>query len=216
MKPEEALSKGAEGLGLKLTDRMKGALLVYLAELIRWNKKINLTSLEGPEKIVIGHFLDSLAFLKVFTLKEGKIADIGTGAGFPGIPIKIYLGSVTLNLIESSKKKASFLHHIVGLLKLDDVKIIDKRVEELDPVSDPSLSSDIIVARAFSKLDKLVKISLPILKPGGRIIAGKGWDIDNEISRLLALDLPISVKAIFRFRLPLSSFKRSLIVIERN
>lgn len=216
MKPEEALAKGADRLGLKLTDRMKEALLVYFAELIRWNKKINLTSLEGPEEIVIGHFLDSLAFLKAFTLKEGKIADIGTGAGFPGIPIKIYLGSVTLNLIESSKKKASFLHHIVGLLKLDEVKIIDKRVEELDPVSDPSLSSDIIVARAFSKLDKLVKNSLPILRPGGRIIAGKGWDIDNEISRLLALNLPISVKAIFRFRIPLSSFKRSLIVIERN
>lgn len=216
MKPEEALAKGADRLGLKLTDRMKEALLVYLAELIRWNKKINLTSLEGPEEIVIGHFLDSLAFLKAFTLKEGRIADLGTGAGFPGIPIKIYLGPVTLNLIESSKKKASFLHHIVGLLKLDDVKIIDKRVEELDPVSDPSLSSDIIVARAFSKLDKLVKNSLPILRPGGRIIAGKGWDIDNEISRLLALDLPISVKAIFRFRIPLSSFKRSLIVIERN
>lgn len=216
MKPEEALANGADRLGLKLTDRMKEALLVYFAELIRWNKKINLTSLEGPEEIVIGHFLDSLAFLKAFPLKEGKIADIGTGAGFPGIPIKIYLGPVTLNLIESSKKKASFLHHIVGLLKLDGVKIIDKRVEELDPVSDPSLSSDIIVARAFSKLDKLVKNSLPILRPGGRIIAGKGWDIDNEISRLLALDLPISVKAIFRFRIPLSSFKRSLIVIERN
>ncbi|MEK7280612.1 MAG: RsmG family class I SAM-dependent methyltransferase, partial [Nitrospirota bacterium] len=135
---------------------------------------------------------------------------------FPGIPLKIYLGSVSLTLIESSSKKASFLHHIIGLLGLDDVKIVNSRIEELDPLSDPSIMSDIIVARAFAKLDRLVKSSLPILRPGGRIIAGKGWDIDDEISRLLALDLPISNRAIFRFRLPLSPLKRSLIVIERS
>lgn len=214
MKPQEALSKGAEALGLRLNDRMSEALLIYMAELIRWNKKTNLTSIENPEDIVIAHFLDSLAFLKAFTLKEGTIADIGTGAGFPGIPLKIYLGSITLTLIESSSKKASFLHHIIGLLGLDDVMIVNNRIEELDPLSDPSIMSDIVVARAFAKLDRLVKSSLPILRPGGRIIAGKGWDIDNEISRLLALELPISIKAIFRFRLPLSPLKRSLIVIE--
>ncbi len=195
---------------------MSEALIIYMSELIRWNKKTNLTSIEKPEDIVIAHFLDSLAFLKAFTLKEEKIADIGTGAGFPGIPLKIYLGSTTLTLIESSSKKASFLHHIIGLLGLNNVKIVNNRIEELDPLSDPSIMSDIVVARAFARLDKLVKSSLPILRPGGRIIAGKGWDIDNEISRLLALDLPISIKAIFRFRLPLSPLKRSLIVIERS
>lgn len=216
MKSEEALNLGAEALGLRLTDRMSEALIIYMSELIRWNKKTNLTSIERPEDIVIAHFLDSLAFLKAFTLKEGKIADIGTGAGFPGIPLKIYLGSITLTLIESSSKKASFLHHIIGLLGLNDVSIVNRRIEELDPLSDPSIMSDIIVARAFAKLDKLVKSSLPILRPGGRIIAGKGWDIDNEISRLLALDLPVSIKAIFRFRLPLSPLKRGLIVIERG
>lgn len=214
VKPEEALDLGAEALGLKLTKGMKDAFLVYLAELIRWNKKTNLTSIEKPEDIVVAHFLDSLAFLKAFTLKEGRITDIGAGAGFPGIPLKIYLGSIPLTLIESSGKKASFLHHIIGLLGLDDVKIVNSRIEELDPLSDPSIMSDIVVARAFAKLDKLVKSSLPILRPGGKIIAGKGTDIDDEISRLLALDLPISIKAIFRFRLPLSPFKRSLVVIE--
>ncbi|HLF86000.1 MAG TPA: 16S rRNA (guanine(527)-N(7))-methyltransferase RsmG, partial [Nitrospiria bacterium] len=187
MKPQEALRKGSEALGLRLTDRMSEALLIYMAELTRWNKKTNLTSIEKPEDIIIAHFLDSLAFLKAFTLKEGTIADIGTGAGFPGIPLKIYLGSISLTLIESSSKKASFLHHIIGLLGLDDVKIVNNRIEELDPLSDPSIMSDIIVARAFAKLDRLVKSSLPILRPGGRIIAGKGWDIDNEISRLLVL-----------------------------
>ncbi len=219
MKPQEALRKGSEALGLRLTDRMSEALLIYMAELIRWNKKTNLTSIEKPEDIVVGHFLDSLAFLKAFTLKEGKggrIADIGTGAGFPGIPLKIYLGSITLTLIESSGKKASFLHHIIGLLGLDDVRIVNNRIEELEPPSDPSIMSDIIVARAFAKLDRLVKNSLPILRPGGRIIAGKGWDVNDEISRLLALDLPISIKAIFRLRLPLSTLARSLIVIERS
>lgn len=216
MRPEEFLSLGAERLGLELTEGMKESLLSYLDELIKWNKRMNLTSIEEPEDIIVSHFIDSLAYLKAFSLKEGRIVDLGTGAGFPGIPLKIYLRSIKLVLIESSKKKASFLHHIVGLLRLDDVKIINKRIEELDPASDPQLISGIIVSRAFAKLDKLLECSLPLLRPDGRIIAGKGWDIEEEMTKLMALGLPISIKAVYKFRLPLSNFKRSLIVIERN
>ena len=154
----------------------------YINELLEWNQKFNLTSITDPAEIKIKHFEDSLTILNAIDLKDQKVIDIGTGAGFPGIPLKIERPELKLTLVEATRKKTEFLKHIVAKLNLRDIEIIWARAEKLN--QDPKYTGqfDVVLAKAVAKFDKLIGYALPFLKPGGVFIAQKGPQVEEEIA----------------------------------
>ncbi len=200
------LQTGASELGLELTRDQLSAFSRYMNEMLRWNQKSNLTAIVAPEEVQIKHFLDSLTCLLAFPgaagdgvgsgssgpgkpdlaarLKGGagvSCLDIGTGAGFPGIPLKICLPSMKLTLLESIGKKTAFLSHIVQLLKLTDARVVTGRAEELARSPGEREAFDVVVARAVSSLTVLAELCLPFCRIGGRVIAPKKCDIALEV-----------------------------------
>lgn len=147
----------------------------YEEELVAWNEKINLTAIRDPEGIRVKHFLDSLTCLKAYPdLRAQKVIDVGTGAGFPGIPLKILFPDLRLTLVESIGKKAAFCRHIVATLGLRDVNIETSRAEELGQSPAHREHYDLALARAVASLPVLVEYLLPLLRLGGTMVAQKG------------------------------------------
>ncbi len=123
---KQLLVNGARELGIELSDSQVDACFQYLSELKKWNRKINLTAIRDDRDIIIKHFLDSFSFLKGFMPREGlRLLDMGSGAGFPALPVKIAHGEIEITMVESVKKKASFLRHIIRTLDLKGVEVLD-------------------------------------------------------------------------------------------
>ncbi|MCJ7519101.1 MAG: 16S rRNA (guanine(527)-N(7))-methyltransferase RsmG [Anaerolineaceae bacterium] len=192
-------------LGIKITLSQINAFIALENLLLKWNEKINLTAITDLEGIYIKHFLDSLTCLRVIQNREAfSLIDIGTGAGFPGIPLKIILPDMQLTLVESSKKKAEFCKVVVNALNLSDTTVVSSRVEDLG--KDPYFREnyDWAVARAVAELSVLAEYLLPLVKIGGKALAMKGADTEvetrkashavavlgGEISERINLDLP--------------------------
>lgn len=172
--PEDLLAKGASAFGLQLDLRQVQAFRLYREELARWSARTNLTALRDPEGIVREGFLDSLACLQ-FTLPEAsRVLDIGSGAGFPAIPLKLVRPSLQVTLVEASRKKSTFLRHIVRSLALQDVRVLQCRAEDL--ATDPSEQGkyDFVLARAVSPLPQAAQLAAPFLRPGGLFLAQVG------------------------------------------
>jgi 16S rRNA (guanine527-N7)-methyltransferase len=162
-------------LGLRLTGRQVNALERFESELITWNQKYNLTAIRDSETIRTKHFLDSLSCLLVLREKPpASLIDIGTGAGFPGLPIKILMPNIRLTLVESVGKKADFCRHIINELKLENVDVQQGRAEELGQDERFREKYDWAVARAVSNLSTLVEYLLPFVRVGGAALAQKG------------------------------------------
>ena len=181
------LSKGAGKLGLKPTHEQLKKFEVYYRELVEWNKRINLTSVTDYEEVQIIHFLDSLTVITGFPVtppeKKLSIIDAGTGAGFPGIPLRIVLPDIRLVLLEATAKKVGFLRHITSKLGLDNVEIVRGRAEEVAHDGTYREKFEIVVSRALAPLNVLVELTLPFCAVGGRLIAQKKGDITQEIER---------------------------------
>ncbi|HEY5668544.1 MAG TPA: 16S rRNA (guanine(527)-N(7))-methyltransferase RsmG [Anaerolineales bacterium] len=162
-------------LGIRLSASQLAALTSYEAELVEWNSRFNLTAIDTPENIRIKHFLDSLTCLLVMKDRPmERIIDIGTGAGFPGLPIKIVYPSVALTLVDSVGKKVDFCRHIAQKLGLENVDIIQRRAEELGQLPEHREQYDWAVARAVAVLPVLVEYMLPLVRVEGGMIAMKG------------------------------------------
>ncbi|MEX0787741.1 MAG: 16S rRNA (guanine(527)-N(7))-methyltransferase RsmG [Anaerolineales bacterium] len=162
-------------LGLPLSVKQQEAFAWYARELIEWNRRFNLTAIEAPEDIEIKHFLDCLSCLRVLGPgPSGRLADVGSGAGFPGIPLKIAAPDLAVTLIESNSKKAEFCRHIVEGLGLEGVEVLNARAEEVGRSLHHREVYDWAVARAVARLPILVELLLPFLKVGGLGIAQKG------------------------------------------
>ena len=155
---------------------------VYHRELLLWNRRINLVSEQSSREIVIRHFLDSLTPAPSIDRPDGLLIDLGSGAGFPGIPLRIALPGLQLTLVESSRKKTSFLSHIVRTLRLDGVTVIRERVEALIGEKALAGSFDTVLSRAAFKLPELIRMASFFLKPGGLLIAMKGPDPQEEMA----------------------------------
>ncbi|OGC22814.1 16S rRNA (guanine(527)-N(7))-methyltransferase RsmG [candidate division WOR-1 bacterium RIFOXYB2_FULL_42_35] len=185
---------------------------VYTQELIEWNKKFNLTRITDPKEIHLKHFEDSLTVLQAVKLINQSVADVGTGAGFPGIPLKIVCPDIKLTLIEATKKKTTFLEHVVKILGLKDVEIIWGRAEDLK-----DRKFDLVVARAVAKLPKLAQYCLPIVKSGGIFVAMKGQDIAKELKEAEGTIKLLGGKSIEakNIQLPNSDIIRTLIVVNK-
>ncbi|HEY5649231.1 MAG TPA: 16S rRNA (guanine(527)-N(7))-methyltransferase RsmG [Nitrospiria bacterium] len=169
------MTDGALTLGVRLSEAQTKALHTYLVHLKRWNLKVNLTGLKGDEEIIEKHFLDSLGGVVLLPpWEEGygaEVLDIGSGAGFPGLVFKIVRPDLSLSLLEPTGKKAAFLHHIIGQLKLKDIRVISRRLEALGPETGPF---DLCVSRALASPRKLLDRCRPLIKEDGRVILYEG------------------------------------------
>jgi len=173
------LLKGAEQLGITLTSQVVERFLFYIKELKKWNQRINLTSLATDRDIAVKHFLDSLT-IAPFLQGAARVLDIGTGAGFPGLPLKILSPSIALLLLESSQKKCSFLRHVVRGLKLANVEIVHGRAEDKKMIERYGGGFDLVLSRALADLLTSLQLALPYAKRGGRIVGMRGRQGEQE------------------------------------
>lgn len=220
----EFVRQGAEELGVDLDGAQVRRLSVHAAELARWNQKINLTAITDPKEAAIKHFLDSLAPLPLIP-ENTCLADLGTGGGFPGIPLKIAKPSLTVTLIESTQKKISFLKQVIRLLEVRDIDVISARIEEIANRADFCHRFDTVICRAFSSLEKFVKMAHERVAPEGRLIAMKK-NSHEEIRQVENLPLShdgreIPLSQMFTvetrsYRLPVIGEERLLIILNRR
>jgi 16S rRNA (guanine527-N7)-methyltransferase len=176
----QRLVEGAKALGLRLTAEQRAAFQVYYEELVDWNQKFNLTAITDYEQVQIRHFLDSLSCLLApearlaLSRLDSRVIDVGTGAGFPGIPLKLVCPAARLTLLEATGKKGTFLEHLVDRLVLRRVTVLKARAEDL--AHDPAHRQqyDLALARAVADLPVVVEYTLPFCKVGGWVIAQKG------------------------------------------
>ncbi len=175
------LSEGAAAIGIRLGPAELDRFATYHREILLWNRRINLVSERSAQEIVIRHFLDSLTPAPFLDRPDGALIDLGSGGGFPGIPLRIALPGLQLSLVEASRKKSSFLSHAVRTLRLDGVQVIRKRVEELTAGENLAGRFDTLISRAAFKLPDLIRTASFFLKPGGQLIAMKGPDPQEEM-----------------------------------
>ncbi|MDQ1330381.1 MAG: Ribosomal small subunit methyltransferase [Thermodesulfobacteriota bacterium] len=194
---------------------------IHAAELLKWNLKINLTAITDPFEVAVKHFLDSIAPAGMIP-SGASLLDMGSGGGFPGIPLKVVIPTLTVTLVDSSRKKITFLKHIIRTAGLDDIEAHQGRVEEL---AGSQKMFDVIICRAFSSLDKFVQSALPLLAPSGMIIALKGKINPDEIESVRLSDngkqgtgrisgLPLDIK-IKKYMLPYIDSERTIMVIKK-
>lgn len=208
MTSKDLFKEGLKELDIPCSEKQIHAFMLYLSELKKWNRAYNLTALKTDEDIIIKHFLDSLLYIKALPVKTLKLADAGTGAGFPGIPVKIVRPDIELTLIESSRKKCAFLRHIIRTLKFSGVHVIEERLENIGEEYEHSF--DVIVSRATFSTKEFVKLACPYVKEGGILILNKGPKVEAELRE--SGHLPI--REIIRLQLPVINAVRNLIVLE--
>ena len=183
----ETLNRGAQKLGLHLNPGQLEQFHIYFRELIDWNQRINLTSITGYEEVQVLHFLDSLTVTLALKPPEGdqsfSVIDVGTGAGLPGIPLKILLPDIRLVLLEATTKKARFLNYLITILELDNVEVVVGRAEEVAYNTDYRERFELVLSRAVGALPTLAELTLPFCVVGGSFIAQKKGAIDLELSR---------------------------------
>ncbi|MCH8341959.1 MAG: 16S rRNA (guanine(527)-N(7))-methyltransferase RsmG [Chloroflexi bacterium] len=205
--------------GVRLNARQLEAFDWYAAELQSWNQRFNLTSVTDREQIEIKHFLDSLSCLRVMHPEPGaRIVDIGTGAGFPGIPIRIACPQVHMLLVESIGKKAQFCQHIVDELELTNVAVIHSRAEQVGRLPEYREQFDWALARAVANLPTLLEYLLPLVKVGGGAIAQKGDTAPAEAqsARVAMGVLGGELTEIIPVELPGVAESRHLIVMRKS
>ena len=176
------LQQNAQRLGIALSDIQLEQFDIYQRELLKWNAKINLISEKSSHEINNRHFLDSLTALQFIDNHAARIIDIGSGAGFPGIPLKIACPDLQLYLLESNRKKVSFLKHIIRVLSLTTTFVLHDRAESLMKESTWKDFFDIVISRATFKLPAFLSLGAFFLAPQGKLIALKGRDVDSEFS----------------------------------
>jgi 16S rRNA (guanine527-N7)-methyltransferase len=223
----ERLNSGAIKLGLHLNPRQLEQFETYYQELLAWNQRMNLTKITDYEEVQIKHFLDSLTVTLACApqisraetrLKEPiRLIDVGTGAGIPGLPLKILLPNIRLVLLEATAKKTAFLHHLKQKLRLDNVEIVVGRAEEVAHLSEHRESFDIVLSRAVASLPTLVELTLPFCTIGGSFIAQKKGSVDLEISRAIKAinTLGGNLREVKRVDLEEFTDQRQLIIIDK-
>lgn len=175
--------EGLRQFGLELTEQQRGQFLRYLQELLDWNTRINLTAITDPEEVLIKHFLDSLSLLMVYDRPEARLLDIGAGAGFPGIPLKIVRPRWQVVLVEATGKKVRFLQHVIETLQLEGIVALYGRAEELAHKTGYRASFDVVTARAVASLPTLLEYAAPFCRIGGQIIFPKKGELAEELAQ---------------------------------
>jgi 16S rRNA (guanine527-N7)-methyltransferase len=211
MKNNDLLRSGLKTIGLDYSEAQISAFMTFLSELKKWSRAYNLTSIRKDEDIIIKHFLDSLLYLRGIPDVTRTIADAGSGAGFPGIPIKIMRSEITVSLIESSKKKAAFLRHVIRILELTEIDVIHGRLEDF--FNKNKTDYDVIVSRATFKIRDLLEKICPRLRRESLIIISKGPGVSDELKMLEKTEYRDSVKDVLKLQLPFTRSTRNLVLL---
>lgn len=219
----EILVSGAKDLGFSLTSHQIELFQVYRKELVAWNENVNLTRIVDDRELQIRHFLDSLVVASVgcwdgaATIKGKKLIDVGSGAGFPGLPLKILFPDLELTLLDSVRKKTVFLEHLVAQLELQGVAIITGRAEEVAHQPEYREKFDFVVSRAVASLPVLAEYGLPFARIGGVLISHKKGDVGVEVEH--ALDairiLGGSLRSLEKYRLPFIDEEYCLVLVDK-
>ena len=206
------LRDGSAEMGAPIGKAEMDRLSIHAVELMKFNEKINLTAITDPMKVAVNHYLDSLAALR-WVPPKGRLLDIGSGGGFPGIPLKVMLPDLTLVLIDSSRKKITFLKHAIRVLRLDESEAHHIRAQELAEKVGFAGSFDVVVSRALSTLKEFFYLALPFVGIHGRMIAWKGGNIDEELG---VLEDVIAGQDIVRFSIQIQAYSLPSIQSERS
>ena len=174
--------EGLQQLHLTLNTTQLEQLAAYRHELLDWNTRINLTAITDPQEVLLKHFLDSLSLLSVYNAEKARVLDIGTGAGFPGLVLKIARPEWDVTLLEATGKKVTFLQHIIDTLHLPHITAIHGRAEELAHKAAYRAKFDLVTARAVSALPMLLEYATPYTRVGGTIILPKKGDLTEELA----------------------------------
>lgn len=207
----------AEQINISLSVEQLGKFYRYMELLVEWNEKINLTAITEPEEIILKHFIDSITIKKYIENKE-KIIDVGTGAGFPGIPLSIIDTELQITLVDSLNKRLIFLKNVIEELELKNVEIIHSRAEELGQNNNHREKYDIATSRAVANLATLSEYLIPFVKTGGKTICMKASDTKEEIENAQkAINvLGGAIEMIEEFKLPKSDIGRTIIIIRKE
>ncbi len=215
--PFVPLEDWCRAAGLPLTAQQRDQFQRYLVLLLEWNARFNLTSVTEPAAVVLRHFVDSLLPITVWPAPPRRLLDIGSGAGFPALPLKIMLPQIDLTLLESIGKKAAFLQHTVDALALPQARVANLRVEDLARLPAERAAYDTVTARAVAELRVLAEYAAPLLTVGGHLLALKGPDPHQEVAdaapalQQLGLEL-VAVQPLAVACLP----PRSLVVVRKQ
>lgn len=199
-------------LGIDITEEQLNKLNSFYKLLIEWNEKINLTRITEENEVYLKHFYDSLTIKKVIDLNDVEtLCDVGTGAGFPGIVLKIMYPHLKITLVDSLQKRVNYLNSIIKDLELDNIKAIHSRGEDFKE------KFDVVTARAVANIEKLVTYTMHLVNKDGQLVAMKG-NIEEELTQEVQqkLSKKYQIKQIEKFLLPIEESHRSLVVIKNK
>lgn len=213
---KELMCSYGKMIDILFNDEQLNKFYNYMNLLLEWNKKINLTAITNPEEIVLKHFIDSLTINK-YIEKNKNIVDVGTGAGFPGIPLKIYRPDVKVTLVDSLNKRILFLNEVIDNLELSDIYTVHSRIEDFGKDKKYREKFDYVTARAVANLSVLSEYLIPITKVNGKCICMKGSEIEEEVdnSRNAINILGGKIEKIEKFDLPNTDISRNLVIINK-
>lgn len=212
------LTEGCKEFGIDLTDKQILQFNQYYELLIEWNKIMNLTGITDFDEVMLKHFVDSTAISKAVKLEtKSTLIDVGTGAGFPGIPLKIIYPHLKVVLLDSLNKRIRFLDEVVDKLGLSDVETVHGRAEDIAKKEQYRENFDVVVSRAVANLASLSEYCVPFIRQGGYFVSYKSGTVDEEArnAKKAIYILGGEIKDVKKFCLPNSDMERSLVIIEK-
>lgn len=221
---KDTIVEGAREMGITVHARQTDQFAAHALILKEWNQKVNLTAIDSPMDMAVKHFLDSIISSR-FIKPDSRLMDVGSGAGFPGIPLKVMIPSLNVTLVDATRKKVSFLNHVIRQLHLSRISAMQSRIEDMQ--QEWKGRFDVIVCRAFSSLGDFAEKSLPLLGPEGLLMAYKGRELGDDLDQASTQSgetvFPVSGKDFHTelrmkcvpFTLPFLNLSRILILLRR-